>query len=87
MSTVVCLKCVNMFIYLSIVHIIIWKLSHVFSLRHSGIYGFHIMKMNSRKSNYESVVSNPPNILNVIEIPLQSTTHTQLEVLNDKSTT
>jgi len=41
------------------------------------------MKMNNRKSNYESVVSNPSNILNVIEIPLQSTTDTQLEVLND----
>lgn len=42
------------------------------------------MKMNNRKSNYESVVSNPSNIiLNVIEIPLQSATDTQLEVLND----
>jgi len=41
------------------------------------------MKMNNRKSNYESVVSNPSNLLNVIEIPLQSTTDTQLEVLND----
>lgn len=41
------------------------------------------MKLNNRKSNYESVVSNPSNILNVIEIPLQSTTDTQLEVIND----
>ncbi|KAL4120652.1 hypothetical protein QTP88_013303 [Uroleucon formosanum] len=50
-----------------------------FPKRYSGLYGFHIMKMNNRKSNYESVVSNPSNILNVIEIPLQSTTDTQLE--------
>jgi len=45
------------------------------------------MKMNNRKSNYESVVLNPSNVLNVIEIPLQSTTDTQLEVLNDNSIT
>jgi len=45
------------------------------------------MKMNNRKSNYESVVLNPSNILNVIEIPLQSTTDTQLEVFNDNLTT
>ncbi|XP_029343154.1 uncharacterized protein LOC100569014 isoform X2 [Acyrthosiphon pisum] len=50
-----------------------------FLKRHSGLYGFHIMKMNNRKSSYESVVSKPSNILNLIEIPLQSTTDTQLE--------
>lgn len=45
------------------------------------------MKMNNnRKSNYESVVSNALNILNVIEIPLQSTTNTQIEVLNNNLT-
>jgi len=42
------------------------------------------MKINNKKkSNYENIVSNPSNIINVIEIPLQSTTDTQLEVLND----
>jgi len=41
------------------------------------------MKMNNRKSNYESVVLNPSNILNVVEIPLQSTIDIQLEVLNN----
>ncbi|XP_022176658.1 uncharacterized protein LOC111038034 isoform X2 [Myzus persicae] len=51
-----------------------------FLKRHSGLYGFHIMKMNNRKSNYESVVLNPSNILNVIEIPLQSTTDTQTQL-------
>ncbi|KAL5243643.1 hypothetical protein ACI65C_011053 [Semiaphis heraclei] len=50
-----------------------------FLKRHSGLYGFHIMKMNNRKFNYESAVINPSNILNVVEIPLQSTTDTQLE--------
>jgi len=81
MSTVVCLLW-NLNI-LPLHSNIIWKLYHVYLFRHSGLYGFHIMKMNNRKSNYESVVSNPSNILNVIEIPLQSTTDTQLEVLND----
>lgn len=42
------------------------------------------MKMNNkRKFNYENVLSNPSNILNIIEIPLQSIADTQLEVLND----
>ncbi|XP_060835068.1 uncharacterized protein LOC132918035 [Rhopalosiphum padi] len=51
-----------------------------FLKRHSGLYGFHIMKINNKKkSNYENIVSNPSNIINVIEIPLQSTTDTQLE--------
>lgn len=40
------------------------------------------MKMNNKgKLNYESVLSNPSNKLNIIEIPLQSATdHNQLEV-------
>lgn len=59
------------------------KVPYVFLFRHSGLYGFHIMKMNNRKFNYESAVINPSNILNVVEIPLQSTTDTQLEVLNN----
>ncbi|VVC24570.1 PKD/REJ-like domain [Cinara cedri] len=51
-----------------------------FLKRHSGLYGFHIMKMNNEgKSNYESVVSNPLNLVNIVEIPVQSTINTQLE--------
>lgn len=43
------------------------------------------MKMNNKgKSNYESIVSNPLNLLNIIEIPLQSltTANTELEVIS-----
>lgn len=39
---------------------------------------------NKGKSNYESILSNSSyyaNILNIIEIPLQSSTDAQLEVL------
>lgn len=52
--------------------------------RHSGLFGFHIMKMNNKgKLSVENVVSNPLNKVNIIEIPLQSTTDdTQLEVLH-----
>jgi hypothetical protein len=41
---------------------------------------------NKAKSNYENVVSSPSNILNIIEIPLQSSTDTQIEVfINNNS--
>lgn len=51
------------------------------TFRHSGLYGFYIMKMNNNgKSNYESIVLNPSNLLNIIEIPLQSTTATDTEL-------
>lgn len=64
--------------------IVSYKVTLAFLFRHSGLYGFHIMKMNNkRKFNYENVLSNPSNVLNIVEIPLQSTTDTQLEVLND----
>lgn len=57
-----------------------------FSFRHSGLFGFQIMKMNYKgKSNYESVISSPSTILNVVEIPIQSSTDNQLEVLNNDS--
>lgn len=46
------------------------------------------MKMNNKgKSNYQSI-SNPSNLANIIEIPLQpstSSTNTQLEVLNNNN--
>lgn len=62
-------------------HIFLKNYMH-FSFRHSGLYGFYIMKMNNKgKLNYESVLSNPSNKLNIIEIPLQSATdNNQLEV-------
>lgn len=57
-----------------------------FSFRHSGLYGFQIMRMNYKgKSNYESAVPSPSTILNIVEIPLQSSTNNQLEVLNDNN--
>lgn len=40
--------------------------------------------MNTKgRSNYESVLSNPSNKLNIIEIPLQLSTDNPLEVLNN----
>jgi len=43
------------------------------------------MKMNNKdKSDYdESIASNPSNLMNVIQIPLQSSSNSQLEVLNN----
>lgn len=41
------------------------------------------MKINNKgKTNYRNVISNTSNLVNIIEIPLQSSTNTQLEVLN-----
>lgn len=55
-----------------------------FSFRHSGLYGFQIMRMNYKgKSNYESVISSPSSMVNVVEIPLQSSADHPLEVLNN----
>lgn len=42
------------------------------------------MKINNKgKTNYRNVISNPSNSVNTIEIPLQSSTNAQLEVLNN----
>lgn len=71
-------------IYLTIEnkHFMVIRENYKLFFRHSGLYGFKVFKiMSNEKYSYESVDAlKPSNAISIIEIPLQSTTDSQIEV-------